>query len=87
MLYISKKLIYCAFLLLFELLCLCLLTLTNVSSGWKPSDGNIFVRYEFAFPHDEHQSGKTKVIAGTTSPGHIYRLLSDFFKRLVFMAN
>lgn len=40
----------------------------KMPSGWKPSDGNIFVRYEFTFPHDSHQNGKTKIIYGTNSP-------------------
>uniref|UniRef100_A0A9J2PQA3 C2 domain-containing protein n=1 Tax=Ascaris lumbricoides TaxID=6252 RepID=A0A9J2PQA3_ASCLU len=40
----------------------------KLPSGWQPSDGNIFVKYEFAFPHESHQSGKTKLVAGTNSP-------------------
>ncbi|VDM47899.1 unnamed protein product [Toxocara canis] len=40
----------------------------KLPSGWQPSDGNIFVKYDFAFPHESHQSGKTKLVAGTNSP-------------------
>uniref|UniRef100_A0A0N5AWX2 C2 domain-containing protein n=1 Tax=Syphacia muris TaxID=451379 RepID=A0A0N5AWX2_9BILA len=40
----------------------------NEVPSWKPSDGNIFVKFEFAFPHSAHQSGKTKIVAGTNSP-------------------
>lgn len=37
--------------------------------GWQPCDGNIFVKYDFSFPHDNHQVGKTKVVYGSNSPG------------------
>ncbi|VDO28433.1 unnamed protein product [Onchocerca flexuosa] len=41
----------------------------KLPTGWKSSDGYLFVKYNFAFPHDAHQTGRTKVISATNSPG------------------
>ncbi|EJD74655.1 hypothetical protein, variant [Loa loa] len=43
-------------------------TEAKLPAGWKSSDGYLFVKYNFAFPHDAHQTGRTKVIAATNSP-------------------
>ncbi|KAK0425709.1 hypothetical protein QR680_009332 [Steinernema hermaphroditum] len=40
----------------------------KLPSGYKPTDGNIYVAYDFPFPHDSHQTGKTKLVSGTDSP-------------------
>ncbi|VDO28124.1 unnamed protein product [Brugia timori] len=44
----------------------------KLPAGWKASDGYLFVKYNFSFPHDAHQTGRTKVIAATNSPGVLY---------------
>lgn len=49
--------------------------------GWKSSDGYLFVKYNFAFPHDAHQTGRTKVIASTNSPG-ILQLFFFIYKSI-----
>ncbi|TKR93974.1 hypothetical protein L596_008332 [Steinernema carpocapsae] len=40
----------------------------KMPSGYKPTDGNIYITYDFPFPHENHQTGKTKLVAGTDSP-------------------
>ncbi|KAI6234338.1 C2 domain-containing protein [Aphelenchoides fujianensis] len=40
----------------------------KLPDGWKPTDAYTFVTYEFPFPHDSHQTGKTKTITGTDQP-------------------
>jgi len=40
----------------------------KMPSGYEDGDAFIFVHYEFAFPVESPQSGKTKVINGTSSP-------------------
>lgn len=44
----------------------------KLPDGWKPSDGATFVTYDFPFPHEAHQKGKTAVISGTDNPGKSY---------------
>ncbi|CAG9534501.1 unnamed protein product [Cercopithifilaria johnstoni] len=50
-------------------------TEAKLPAGWKSSDGYLFVKYNFAFPHDAHQTGKTKVIASTNSPEYNQKFL------------
>ncbi|KAL3998521.1 hypothetical protein ACH3XW_15385 [Acanthocheilonema viteae] len=51
------------------------ITEAKLPAGWKSSDGYLFVKYNFAFPHDAHQTGKTKVIASTNSPEYNQKFL------------
>uniref|UniRef100_A0A0R3RRE9 C2 domain-containing protein n=1 Tax=Elaeophora elaphi TaxID=1147741 RepID=A0A0R3RRE9_9BILA len=51
------------------------ITEAKLPAGWKPSDGYLFVKYNFAFPHDAHQTGRTKVIASTNSPEYNQKFL------------
>jgi hypothetical protein len=43
----------------------------KMPSGYEETDACIFVRYEFAFPVESPQSGKTKIVNATSSPGII----------------
>ncbi|KAK6106266.1 hypothetical protein QQG55_23535 [Brugia pahangi] len=47
----------------------------KLPAGWKASDGYLFVKYNFSFPHDAHQTGRTKVIAATNSPEYNQKFL------------
>ncbi|KAM3720361.1 Coiled-coil and C2 domain-containing protein 1-like [Dirofilaria immitis] len=47
----------------------------KLPAGWKSSDGYLFVKYNFAFPHDAHQTGRTKVIPATNSPEYNQKFL------------
>ncbi|VDK72576.1 unnamed protein product [Onchocerca ochengi] len=47
----------------------------KLPAGWKSSDGYLFVKYNFAFPHDAHQTGRTKVISATNSPEYNQKFL------------
>ncbi|KAI6208869.1 C2 domain protein [Aphelenchoides besseyi] len=40
----------------------------KLPDGWKPKDAYTFVTYEFPFPHELHQTGKTKIVTGTDNP-------------------
>ena len=37
--------------------------------GWQPADCYLFVSYEFPFPRESHQTGKSSVVKGTNNPG------------------
>uniref|UniRef100_A0AAF5RWP9 C2 domain-containing protein n=1 Tax=Wuchereria bancrofti TaxID=6293 RepID=A0AAF5RWP9_WUCBA len=51
------------------------ITEAKLPAGWKASDGYLFVKYNFSFPHDAHQTGRTKVIAATNSPEYNQKFL------------
>uniref|UniRef100_A0A915Q632 C2 domain-containing protein n=1 Tax=Setaria digitata TaxID=48799 RepID=A0A915Q632_9BILA len=51
------------------------ITDAKLPAGWKSSDGYLFVKFDFAFPHDAHQTGRTKVIAATNSPEYNQKFL------------
>ncbi|KAI6216333.1 C2 domain protein [Aphelenchoides besseyi] len=40
----------------------------KLPDGWKPKDAYTFVTFEFPFPHESHQTGKTKTVTGTDNP-------------------
>ncbi|CAD5210901.1 unnamed protein product [Bursaphelenchus xylophilus] len=40
----------------------------KLPDGWKDSDASTFVSYDFPFPHEAHQKGKTAIVYGTTEP-------------------
>ncbi|CAD5207767.1 unnamed protein product [Bursaphelenchus okinawaensis] len=40
----------------------------KLPDGWKESDASTFVTYEFPFPHDARQKGKTATVYGTIEP-------------------
>jgi hypothetical protein len=41
----------------------------KMAEGWKPKDCSIYVTYDFPFPHDKHQTGRTQIVSGTDNPG------------------
>ncbi|VDM97619.1 unnamed protein product [Thelazia callipaeda] len=54
----------------------------RLPAGWKPSDGYLFVKYNFSFPHDAHQIGKTKVVAATNSPEYNQQFLLTINRKM-----
>ncbi|VDN19264.1 unnamed protein product [Gongylonema pulchrum] len=50
--------------------------------GWKPSHGYLYVKYNFSFPHDAHQIGKTKVIDATNSPVYNEKFLLTINRKM-----
>lgn len=43
----------------------------KLPDGWGPNDCSLYVTYNFPFPHDAHQTGRTATAKGTNSPGKI----------------
>ena len=41
----------------------------KVADGYKPHHLAIYLKYNFHFPHDAHQTGKSQTISGTDNPG------------------
>lgn len=42
----------------------------KIPDGWGPSDCSIYVTYNFPFPHEAHQIGRTPTIKGTINIGN-----------------
>ncbi|KAI1732510.1 coiled-coil and C2 domain-containing protein 1A [Ditylenchus destructor] len=40
----------------------------KLPEGWTPPDCAIFVTYNFPFPHENHQLGRTSTVKGTNNP-------------------
>uniref|UniRef100_A0A914DIC7 C2 domain-containing protein n=1 Tax=Acrobeloides nanus TaxID=290746 RepID=A0A914DIC7_9BILA len=40
----------------------------KMAEGWKPKDCSIYVTYDFPFPHEKHQTGRTQTVSGTDNP-------------------
>lgn len=45
----------------------------KLPEGWKPTDAATFVSYEFPFPHESHQKGKTSIKYGSEDAGECGR--------------
>jgi hypothetical protein len=56
----------------------------KLPDGWKPTDGNTYVTYEFPYPHEEHQTGRTQIVSKTDNPG---LLLNHFTMKYSFFQN
>lgn len=41
----------------------------KLPSGYEPKDAEIYVKYDFGYPKETPQTGKTARIKGTNSPG------------------
>lgn len=41
----------------------------KMPEGWKSVDAQTYVCYEFPFPHEAHQTGRTQIIYKTDNPG------------------
>lgn len=51
----------------------------RMPEGWKVSDAQTFVSYEFPFPHDAHQTGRSQIIYKTDNPGEKILLAKKIF--------
>lgn len=54
-----------------------ILSISNLKmpDGWKASDGATFVTYEFPFPHDAHQIGRSQIVYKTDNPGKLINFI------------
>lgn len=57
--------------------------LLKLPAGYEPKDADIFVKYEFGFPKEAPQTGKTASIKGTNSPSKRDLLAFVYFFRLI----
>lgn len=48
-----------------------IVSLSNVKmpEGWKPEDAQTYITFDFPFPHEAHQTGKTQIAYKTDNPG------------------
>lgn len=47
----------------------------KLPDGWSPNDCSIYVTYNFPFPHETHQTGRTGIVKGTDNPGKIFKFI------------